>query len=134
MQPRRNLSRYVRWPKYIRLQRQRQVLYERLKVPPAINQFRFALDKQTGDWDADSEIGCRSAVCACTYPHVLLGGCVCAYMSVHVKGCTVCMCVCVCVCVCCACVMCVCVRACVRAYVCVCMYTIEKLVLGDKFN
>lgn len=50
MQPKRNLSRYVRWPKYIRLQRQRQVLYERLKVPPAINQFRFALDKQTGEW------------------------------------------------------------------------------------
>ena len=47
VQPKRNLSRYVRWPKYIRLQRQRQVLYERLKVPPAINQFRFALDKQT---------------------------------------------------------------------------------------
>ena len=82
MQPRRNLSRYVRWPKYIRLQRQRQVLYERLKVPPAINQFRFALDKQTGDWDANSEIGCRSVVCAptCVTECMHVCGCVCVHI------------------------------------------------------
>lgn len=82
MQPRRNLSRYVRWPKYIRLQRQRQVLYERLKVPPAINQFRFALDKQTGDWDADSETGCRSVVCAptCVTECMHVCGCVCVHI------------------------------------------------------
>jgi len=43
--PSRNLSRYVRWPKYIRLQRQRAILKQRLKVPPAINQFSRALDK-----------------------------------------------------------------------------------------
>jgi len=47
VQPKRDLSRFVRWPKYIRLQRQRTVLYQRLKVPPPINQFRFALDRQT---------------------------------------------------------------------------------------
>jgi len=47
IQPKRDLSRFVRWPKYIRLQRQRAVLYQRLKVPPPINQFKFALDKQT---------------------------------------------------------------------------------------
>ncbi|XP_064396188.1 large ribosomal subunit protein eL8-like [Halichondria panicea] len=47
VQPKRNLSRYVRWPKYIRLQRQRQVLYQRLKVPPSINQFTQTLDRQT---------------------------------------------------------------------------------------
>lgn len=45
IQPRRDLSRYVRWPKYIRIQRQRKILYERLKVPPAINQFTNTLDK-----------------------------------------------------------------------------------------
>jgi len=39
------LSRFVRWPKYIRLQRQRAVLYQRLKVPPAVNQFTKALGK-----------------------------------------------------------------------------------------
>lgn len=42
-----NLNRYVRWPKYVRLQRQRKVLLIRLKVPPSINQFRLALDAPT---------------------------------------------------------------------------------------
>jgi len=35
----------VKWPKYVRLQRQRRILYQRLKVPPAINQFTKTLDK-----------------------------------------------------------------------------------------
>lgn len=47
IQPKRDLSRFVRWPKYVRLQRQRAVLYQRLKVPPPVNQFKFALDRQT---------------------------------------------------------------------------------------
>merc|ERR1719242_816400 len=47
IQPKRDLSRFVRWPKYIRLQRQKAILMQRLKVPPSINQFRFALDRQT---------------------------------------------------------------------------------------
>jgi len=42
---RRNLSRYVRWPRYIRLQRQRAILKQRINVPPAINQFTRTLDK-----------------------------------------------------------------------------------------
>ena len=41
----RDLSRFVRWPKYVRLQRQRAVLYQRLKVPPAVNQFTKTLNK-----------------------------------------------------------------------------------------
>jgi len=41
----RDLSRFVRWPKYVRIQRQRAVLYQRLKVPPAINQFTKSLGK-----------------------------------------------------------------------------------------
>jgi large subunit ribosomal protein L7Ae len=45
VRPKTDLSRYVKWPKYIRLQRQRAVLKKRLKVPPAINQFTKALDK-----------------------------------------------------------------------------------------
>ncbi|KAB0341592.1 hypothetical protein FD754_018518 [Muntiacus muntjak] len=40
-------TRFVKWPRYIRLQRQRAILYKRLKVPPAINQFTQALDRQT---------------------------------------------------------------------------------------
>merc|ERR1712060_879512 len=46
IQPPRDLSRFVRWPKYIRLQRQKAVLQQRLKVPPPINQFHQTLDKQ----------------------------------------------------------------------------------------
>ena len=45
IQPKRDLSRYVKWPKYVRIQRQRKVLYQRLKVPPSINQFTSTLDK-----------------------------------------------------------------------------------------
>lgn len=39
-----DLSRYVKWPKYVRLQRQRKILLMRLKVPPSLNQFRLPLD------------------------------------------------------------------------------------------
>ncbi|KAI0567562.1 60S ribosomal protein L7a [Gracilaria domingensis] len=42
-----NLGRYVKWPKYVRLQRQRKILLVRLKVPPAINQFRLPMDAST---------------------------------------------------------------------------------------
>merc|ERR1712154_269660 len=42
IQPKRDLSRFVRWPKYIRLQRQKAILYQRLKVPPPINQFTLS--------------------------------------------------------------------------------------------
>ena len=47
MRPELDVTRYVRWPRYIRLQRQKRVLYNRLKVPPPISQFSRALDKQT---------------------------------------------------------------------------------------
>ena len=50
IQPKRDLTRFVKWPRYIRLQRQRAILYKRLKVPPAINQFTQALDRQTGEF------------------------------------------------------------------------------------
>jgi len=45
IQPKRDLSRFVKWPRYVRLQRQRAILKKRLKVPPAINQFTQTLDK-----------------------------------------------------------------------------------------
>jgi len=48
IQPTRDLSRFVKWPRYIRVQRQKQVLQQRLKVPPPINQFSQTLDRQTG--------------------------------------------------------------------------------------
>lgn len=37
----------VKWPEYIRLQRQKKVLNLRLKVPPAIAQFQNTLDRNT---------------------------------------------------------------------------------------
>ncbi|XP_036097394.1 60S ribosomal protein L7a-like [Molossus molossus] len=46
-QPKRDLTRFVKWPHYIRLQRQTAILYKHLKVPPAINQLTQALDRQT---------------------------------------------------------------------------------------
>jgi len=45
LQPKRDLTRFVRWPRYIRLQRQRRILLKRLKIPWVINQFNRTLDK-----------------------------------------------------------------------------------------
>ncbi|KNE57859.1 hypothetical protein AMAG_04704 [Allomyces macrogynus ATCC 38327] len=45
LQPKRDLTRFVRWPEYVRLQRQRAILKRRLKVPPTINQFSRVVDK-----------------------------------------------------------------------------------------
>lgn len=47
IQPTRNLSRYVKWPEYVRLQRQKKILAMRLKVPPAIAQFQYTLDRNS---------------------------------------------------------------------------------------
>ncbi|CAF0922462.1 unnamed protein product, partial [Brachionus calyciflorus] len=47
IQPKRDLTRFLRWPRYIRLQRQKAILLKRLKVPPSINQFSSTLDRQT---------------------------------------------------------------------------------------
>lgn len=47
IQPKRNLSRYVKWPEYVRLQRQKKILSIRLKVPPAIAQFQYTLDRNS---------------------------------------------------------------------------------------
>ncbi|KAF9025010.1 L30e-like protein [Hymenopellis radicata] len=42
-----DLTRFVKWPEYVRLQRQKVILNQRLKVPPAIAQFTHTLDKNT---------------------------------------------------------------------------------------
>jgi large subunit ribosomal protein L7Ae len=47
IQPTRDLTRFVKWPEYVRLQRQKVILHQRLKVPPAIAQFGNTLDKNT---------------------------------------------------------------------------------------
>jgi len=45
IQPKRDLNRFVRWPKYVTLQRKKRVMLMRLKVPPTLNQFNNAIDK-----------------------------------------------------------------------------------------
>jgi len=45
IQPKRDLSRFIKWPKYVRLQRMKQIMMMRLKLPPAINQFNMAVDR-----------------------------------------------------------------------------------------
>merc|ERR1712118_614493 len=42
----RDLTRFVKWPKYIRLQRAKMTLLKRIKIPPAINQFTQTFDKR----------------------------------------------------------------------------------------
>merc|ERR1712060_980230 len=44
-QPKRDLTRFMKWPKAIRLQRMKRILLMRLKVPPPINQFNNTIDK-----------------------------------------------------------------------------------------
>lgn len=43
--PKVDLSRMVKWPRYVRLQRQRAILKQRITVPAAINLFSKTLDK-----------------------------------------------------------------------------------------
>lgn len=45
VQPKRDLRRYVKWPKYIRIMRQKKILLARLKMPPSVNQFNYTVDK-----------------------------------------------------------------------------------------
>lgn len=47
IRPKTDLTRFVKWPQYVRLQRQKVILHQRLKVPPAIAQFSHTLDKNT---------------------------------------------------------------------------------------
>eukprot|EP00192_Tetraselmis_astigmatica_P019117 CAMPEP_0117662296 /NCGR_PEP_ID=MMETSP0804-20121206/7980_1 /TAXON_ID=1074897 /ORGANISM="Tetraselmis astigmatica, Strain CCMP880" /LENGTH=259 /DNA_ID=CAMNT_0005469191 /DNA_START=172 /DNA_END=951 /DNA_ORIENTATION=+ len=47
--PKRDVARFVKWPKYVRLQRQRRVLRMRLKVPPSLNQFTKTVDKNMAE-------------------------------------------------------------------------------------
>merc|ERR1712132_10215 len=42
----RNLTRFVKWPKYVRLQRSKMTLLKRIKIPPAINQFSNTFDQR----------------------------------------------------------------------------------------
>jgi large subunit ribosomal protein L7Ae len=43
--PKRNLTRFTKWPQYIRLQRQKRILLQRIKVPASLAQFDVTADK-----------------------------------------------------------------------------------------
>merc|ERR1712194_612796 len=45
IQPKRNLNRFVKWPKYVRIQRMKKIMLMRLKMPPSLNQFSATIDK-----------------------------------------------------------------------------------------
>jgi len=45
IQPKRDLSRFIKWPLYIQMQRERKILFQRLKIPPIIHQFSKSLDR-----------------------------------------------------------------------------------------
>lgn len=47
--PKRDLTRFVKWPKTVQIQRKKRILKQRLKVPPALNQFTKTLDKNLGN-------------------------------------------------------------------------------------
>lgn len=44
-QPKRDMTRFVRWPKCVQLQRQRAVLLSKLKVPHGLQVFKNTLNK-----------------------------------------------------------------------------------------
>lgn len=43
-QPKKDLSRFVKWPKYIQIQRERKILFQQLKIPLMISRFSRSLD------------------------------------------------------------------------------------------
>lgn len=43
----RDISRFMRWPTFVTMQRKKRVLQRRLKVPPALNQFTKVLDRNS---------------------------------------------------------------------------------------
>jgi hypothetical protein len=67
--PKKPLNRFVKWPKYVRIQRQKRVLCQRLKVPPALNQFTKALDKNSGTCSLVHVLRLPSLHCSARQPH-----------------------------------------------------------------
>lgn len=70
--PKRDLHRFVKWPKVVRIQRQRRILKQRLKVPPALNQFTKALDKNIGNDASLFLSGFLKFVCCFGFTDLLL--------------------------------------------------------------
>jgi len=47
IRPKSDLTRFVNWPRNVRIQRQRRIITTRMKVPPTLNQFTKTADKAT---------------------------------------------------------------------------------------
>jgi large subunit ribosomal protein L7Ae len=47
IRPRIVKSRFIKWPRYVQIQRKKRILLRRLKMPPALAQFFETLDKAT---------------------------------------------------------------------------------------
>jgi len=47
IRPKGDLTRFVNWPRNVRLQRQKRIIVTRMKVPPTLNQFTKTADKAT---------------------------------------------------------------------------------------
>jgi large subunit ribosomal protein L7Ae len=60
--PKKDLHRFVKWPKVVRIQRQRRILKQRLKVPPALHQFTRTLDKNLGIYTLNFFCSCISGL------------------------------------------------------------------------
>ena len=75
MQPKRDVSRFVKFPQNVRLQRQRRILYQRLKTPPRINMFTKTVDKNTGEPHPRMKTGIDVQVLeGCRFPWQAGGG------------------------------------------------------------
>ncbi|KAK8474004.1 hypothetical protein V6N11_034929 [Hibiscus sabdariffa] len=46
--PKKDLHRFMKWPKVVCIQRNKRILKKRLKVPPTLNQYTKTLDKNLG--------------------------------------------------------------------------------------
>jgi len=47
IRPKTDVTRFVNWPRNVRIQRQKRILISRMKVPPTLNQFTKTADKAT---------------------------------------------------------------------------------------
>ncbi|XP_067635576.1 large ribosomal subunit protein eL8-like, partial [Eurosta solidaginis] len=89
VQPKRDLSGFVKWPKYIRVQRQKAVLQKRLKEPPPNHQFSQTLDTTTHDVDPLELVLLLPALCRkMGVPYCIVKGNARLCLLVRCKTCT----------------------------------------------
>ena len=70
--PKKDLTRFVKFPKAVRIQRQKRILKQRLKVPPALNQFTKTLDKNLGTHPIQSLLSIQFKFLHITYVKMIV--------------------------------------------------------------